>query len=62
MKCVVSSETKDRLKFYVEIPGSTWFSIGYGYGMNNVDMVLFQPDKVTDLWSTGMWTPAEDDA
>ena len=61
MKCVISSESEDRLKFYVEIPGSTWFSIGYGPGMNSVDMVLFQPDKVTDLWSTGMWTPSEDD-
>ena len=60
MKCEVSSVTKDRLKFNIEIPGSTWFSIGYGYGMNYVDMVLFQPDAVSDLWSTGMWTPGED--
>ena len=61
MKCVVSSATKDRLKFQVEIPGSTWFAIGYGNGMNYVDMVLFQPDKVTDKWSTGIGQPPKDD-
>ena len=57
----ITSETVDKLKFEVTIKKESWFAIGFGQAMDQVDMVLFQKDGVTDLWSTGYFTPVTDD-
>eukprot|EP00355_Strombidium_rassoulzadegani_P001374 CAMPEP_0168612962 /NCGR_PEP_ID=MMETSP0449_2-20121227/3195_1 /TAXON_ID=1082188 /ORGANISM="Strombidium rassoulzadegani, Strain ras09" /LENGTH=154 /DNA_ID=CAMNT_0008653559 /DNA_START=7 /DNA_END=471 /DNA_ORIENTATION=+ len=52
-----------KLKFDVTVPENQYFAIAFGGGMINTDMVLFQATElgvVTDLWSTGYWTPSTD--
>ena len=37
----ITSETVDKLKFEVTIKKESWFAIGFGQAMDQVDMVLF---------------------
>ena len=45
------------------VPENTWFGIGWGEGMVNVDMVVMQGKDngiLKDLWATAKGKPAED--
>ena len=52
------------LKMVVTVPENMWFSIGFGEGMINTDMVLFtgsgMSGDIKDLWSTKESTPQTD--
>ena len=49
------------IKITATVPENQWLGIGWGKGMFNIDMVLFQgagnDGTVTDLWSTANSTP-----
>ena len=58
------SYESSKIKITATVPENQWLGIGWGTGMFNVDMVLFQgagsDGTVTDLWSTGNSTPTVD--
>ena len=55
---------KAAIKIVATVPENMYISIGWGVGMNNVDMVLFKGSGadgvITDLWSTSESTPQTD--
>ena len=60
-----TSSTNERMKMILTIPDSSWFSIGFGSSMRNVDMIGWHANGtdsyVKDYFSEKKWTPPEDD-
>jgi hypothetical protein len=54
------------LNIKAELPVNTWLGIGFGPDMSNTDMILMQANtnvsksSISDMWSTGLFTPAWD--
>jgi hypothetical protein len=55
--CTINNET---IKFIATIPNNSWFGIGFGLGMKDIDMMRFVSSdevKVEDLWSKELKRP-----
>jgi hypothetical protein len=59
----LSDKANPKVVFKTTVPSKSWFSVGFGTGMTNVDMVVWQAKddgrtECKDLYSTGFSQPS----
>lgn len=56
-------EAFSQIRIHASVKENTYMAIGFGTGMTGTDMVFFKGDgvkQVTDMWSSGNFTPSTD--